>query len=81
MDEVISQLLERDAKPLEDGDLPVFPKHWPKDELAVTAAHMLMTIRDALRDIIDADSVVEVGGIQWTGQCGTIAQNVLKSLK
>lgn len=80
-DDLVERLLAREVPPLNATDLPVFPKHWPKDSLCVEAADVIKRLSNALRDIIDADAEIEVGGVTWTGKCGAIAQEALKAKK
>jgi len=76
-DDLIKRLRAREAMPLNATDLPVFPKHWPTDVLSAEAANAIAALVGALRDIIDADAEVEVGGVTWTGKCGDIARKTL----
>lgn len=76
-DDLVERLLAREVQPLNATDLPVFPKHWPKDSLCVEAAEAIKLMSKALRDIINADA--EIGEAKWTGKCAAIAQEALKN--
>lgn len=46
MTDIVDRLLAVEARPLTKDDLPVFPRHWPRDELSVEAANLIVSLRE-----------------------------------
>lgn len=51
--DLIQELRAREAPPLQQTDLPVFPAGWPKDELCQRAADRIEALHKALKRATD----------------------------